>query len=336
MRYYFTFYVDNLLVDGKYSYAQANLFQNVPDKVLKFYELCFNSFLQHSNKECYILVNNKSYFYIKKYTNILDKHLINYDFYFHENYKQVWSLPKLHAYQYVCNIGYPFVFFDLDMIMASDLPDDVLNNEIFVHEWVPRYQIGDWNLDNYFDFIKNNTDSDSNKIINSYLKNINYDVTNFEIPNCAMFGGTNLNKINTYINLATNHCLDPLNKKFWDDNEYLDGNCYSKACILEQLLLGLYGHDFLKSKSKITFLKSVFFEKRKKFPINHIAHDKYFLNRDEINAEILFNILYKVFKKYTVHYTHLLTVPKIELQKFNFSYEEKKVLKIIFERFLKK
>lgn len=336
MTYYFTFYVDHLLIDKKYSYAQSNLFQHSPEKLLKFYELCFNSFLQNTNKECYILVNDKSYFYIKKYTDILDRNLINFDFLFQGKYKQVWSLPKLNAYQYICNMGKPFVFFDLDMIMVSDLPEDVLNNKIFVNEWVPKYQLPDWDIPHYINFLKNHPETQSNQIINSLFRYINYDYSNIEIPNCSIFGGSDLNKINTFVNLAINHCLDPLNKDYWEDDYYDDRNGFSKACMLEQLLLGLFFHDKLNNKSQIIFLKDVYFKKGIRFPINHIAHDKYYLYNKDISAQKLFDIIYKIFKKYTLHYTHLLSVPRSELKEFNFSTEDKKVLKIIFKRFLDK
>lgn len=327
MKYYFTFYVDNLLINNQYKFAQSKLFQSHTEKTLKLYELCFNSFLQHSTKESYILVDEASLNYIKKYTNISDKYLIKHNFNHKDQYKQVWSLNKIEAYKYICNIGDPFAFFDLDMIMVEDVYDIFLLKDIFIHEFTPNHQLPDWHLNSYVEYVKNN--SNINDKVKLLLEKINYNFDKIKIPNCAVFGGTDLNKINNYIEIVSNHCFSIQNYNYWSDNN-LDSNGFTKACILEQFLLGLINWDPVKNETNLFSLKKAYSKHKSLFPVHHISQDKYYLY--DISSEDLYNTIFKIFKKYTRHHLHLKTLSEGELLELNLTDSEKNVVRILHNK----
>lgn len=335
MRFYSTFFVDNLLVDSEYNFAQAYLFKKSSEKLLKLYELCFNSFVHNSNKECKLIVNDISYQYIKTHTNISDNYLLKYDYPPDLNYRQVWSLPKLYCYQYLCSIGDPFLFFDLDMMLTKPICENFLSNELFAFERVPENQIDDWGLNIFINFLHENNHVNNNQDILSLLKNINFDIKNLKIPNCALFGGNNLEKINNYTNLAINNCLNEKNQNFWSDN-YKAPKGFEKACILEQFLLGLICDN--DGKNNILYLNEYYKENNLEYVLAHVTTDKLHLDIPEMHPELLFNVIFKILKTYKVKYYMdiYFQYNKTDFPELNFNDNEKIVFNFLIQDFFKK
>lgn len=323
MRFYSTLFVNNLAAENDLPFAQGDLYKKYTQKFLKLYELCFNSFVVNSNKECKLIVNDLSYQHIKKYTSITDNFLLKFNYPLNEDYNQTWSLPKLYCYDYLCSKGDPFLFFDLDTILSGEIDEKFLSNEIFAFEKVPVNQIKDWDLISFIRTLHKAKDVDNNKEIFFLLKEINFNLLKLNIPNCAIFGGNNLEKINNYTKLAINHCLDRANQSFWNDKYYKGVRGFEKACILEQFLLGLiFGNQ---EKNNITLLNEFYLENNIPFVLSHLAGDKWLLGREEIKPETIYNMIYKISKKYKVKYylDIFYQYHKIDFPELNFTEEEK-------------
>ena len=232
----------------KTQFFQAKVFNTNIERFLKINEYSFNSF--GKTYEAKIITNTKGLWYLKKYTKISQTNIIKYFDFIDDSYCNIWSLAKLYCYKQISQIGDPFIFFDLDLFLLTPLPIDYINSEVFAYDNIPNHNVEDWGYNSYLYYILNNKSRSNNKFINNLIANYlsplmsvpldNEKHKSSGIPNVCIFGGKNLDLIKYYADTAIKNVIDPENKEYWIDFQIAGAaNTYGKACIAEQLILGL-------------------------------------------------------------------------------------------------
>ena len=249
----------------KTQFFQARVFNKSIEKYLEMNEHCFNSF--NKTYEAKIITNTKGLWYLKRYTNISQKNIVKYFDFIDDSFCDIWSLAKLYCYQRLAQYGDPFIFFDLDLFLYRPLPIDYVNSEVFAYDNIVYSEVEDWVYNSYFYYIKSNESKSNNKFINNLVKNYfaplmnipqnNDKHRNSGIPNVCIFGGRNSDLIKYYADTAIKNVTDPENKQYWLDHKMVElngANSYAKACIAEQLILGLIcaqAKDLVRNKYSI-------------------------------------------------------------------------------------
>lgn len=142
-----------------------------------------------------------------------------------KEYKDVWSLGKIKAYNLIAKKGDPFLHFDSDVFLIKELPEDLLNSNIFCQSF-EKNCYSDYKLYAFNEFCINKF----------YPKEFNiFDKNNHSCPNCGIVGGKDLDFFKIYSETSMNVVLDKENKRFWTKN-YIQPHL--RACIAEQFYLG--------------------------------------------------------------------------------------------------
>lgn len=159
-----------------------------------------------------------------------------------KEYKDVWSLGKIKAYNLIAEKGDPFLHFDSDVFMIKPLPKNLLNSDIFCQSIEQNcylsYKI--YKFDKYC-------------INKFYPDNINI-INHTWSPNCGIVGGTDLDFFKTYSETALRLVLDESNKIFWIKNTLPS---HLKSCIAEQYYLGLIASSLNKKVTPFLRLKGL-------------------------------------------------------------------------------
>lgn len=151
-----------------------------------------------------------------------------------KDYQKVWSLGKIFIYKYLSLKGSPFIHVDNDVFLWKPLPIDLIQSNLFA-------QSAETNIDYFYrlnDFYKRCP----KKYIAQY-KRPNY------APNAGIFGGNNLGFIYKYSSSALDMVFDPINRKFWTEDNF--GATWRKAVYAEQYYLATCVEYY---KEKINFL----------------------------------------------------------------------------------
>lgn len=147
-------------------------------------------------------------------------------------YKEVWSLGKIKAYDLICDYNEPFVHLDFDVFISAPFPKKVLESELFVQG--QDYCGSEPYDDPYF----------SSKFLNlvenkPYFIGERYSFSS--MYNMAIFGGTNISLIKEYASETLKMILDPKNKSYFSMSyRDLSISSHYKACVAEQYSLGSF------------------------------------------------------------------------------------------------
>ena len=116
-------------------------------------------------------------------------------------YNNVWSLSKLIAYKQISNRNEPFLHIDYDVFLFKKLPDHITKGEIICQHIENR------NIINHVYFLPVFEVLCKNKYF--YNPDIDWGA------NCGVFGGTNFEFINFYVDSAFNLLMDHSNIEYW-------------------------------------------------------------------------------------------------------------------------
>jgi hypothetical protein len=140
-------------------------------------------------------------------------------------YRRVWSLSKLFAYQQICKKNEPFLHIDYDVFLFKKFSDETLKGGIICQSiedkgWIETsYRLNEFN----------------SQCKNKYLYKLHKDV-DFAY-NVGVFGGSDIQSINFYVDEALKLLFDKENKHWWIN--YNVDNWWVYAVILEQFYLAV-------------------------------------------------------------------------------------------------
>ena len=146
-------------------------------------------------------------------------------------YNNVWSLSKLIAYKQIAKKGTPFLHIDYDVFLFKRLPNNLEQGEIICQH------IENTKILNHIYFIPIFEELCKNKLF--------YDpCLNFSL-NCGIFGGSNYNFIDFYVDTAIQLLIDGQNQEYWMNSSNIINQIFTEkkwewqwqAGILEQLWL---------------------------------------------------------------------------------------------------
>jgi len=138
-----------------------------------------------------------------------------------QEYKDVWSIGKLHAIKYIAEKNEHFCHADFDFLITKELPNEILDANVFVQSIEYDLKKLKYNLDSYEELCKN-----------KYLAEIK---TN-KAFNCGIVGGKDCPFFYEYANTAIQMIEDIENKDLWlkDHPEF---QTWTKAVLAEQYYL---------------------------------------------------------------------------------------------------
>lgn len=147
-------------------------------------------------------------------------------------YKEVWSLGKIKAYDLICSYNEPFIHLDFDVFISAPFPEYFLKSPLFVQG--KDYCGSEPYKDPYL----------SSKFLQLVRKRpyfIEKQYSFDEMYNMAIFGGTNLSLIKEYASGTLSMVLDPENKSYFV-KPYKDLSILHpyKACVAEQYSLSSF------------------------------------------------------------------------------------------------
>lgn len=206
--------------------------QKASDFLLNTYKLSANLILKHYGEVSLITDSvSKKYFEHMPFTSvdtILDEFKIS------KEYEKVWSLGKIFIYKYLSLKGSPFIHIDNDVFLWKPLPIKLIKSNLFA-------QSAETKIDYFYrlnDFYK--------RCPRKYIAQ--YNRPNYA-PNAGIIGGSNLGFIYKYSSSALEMVLDPINKKFWTEDNF--GATWRKAVYAEQYYLAACSEYY---QEKINFL----------------------------------------------------------------------------------
>lgn len=146
-----------------------------------------------------------------------------------KKYREVWSLGKLYAINFISKKEKPFLHIDYDFFITKKLSNKILNSEILLQS--REYECGggpsEYKLNIYEKYCKN-------KFIKNYQR-MNY------VYNCGIMGGTNYKFWQEYSEKAIKVVEDKQNEKYWlKDFKF---QYFVKACVAEQYFLACLLHE---------------------------------------------------------------------------------------------
>jgi hypothetical protein len=139
-----------------------------------------------------------------------------------EEYKDVWSIGKLYAIRYIAEKGEQFCHSDFDFIITKELPDKILNANVFTQSIEYDLKTLGYNLNVYEKLCKN-----------KYLAE---DLTLKRAFNCGIIGGKDYSFFYEYSNTAIQMVEDIENKDLWLKN-HPKFQSWTKAILAEQYYL---------------------------------------------------------------------------------------------------
>ena len=174
----------------------------------------------------------------------------------------MWCAGKLYAYKYAAMYG-QFLHLDADVFLWEKLPEDLTNSDIFAQNIEDDYL-----LNNVYKKFPGDYEAPSliNTIIENKMEYLPYNV--------GIFGGTNVEQIEKYVDIALDLFEDPQWYHYFN-NESGKSNRFTKSCLLEQGVLGycrakynwnvecLYEEN---DKNNKTYLKYTHLVSAKNFP----------------------------------------------------------------------
>lgn len=183
-------------------------------------------FAKKAYGEAHLITDSKSYSVFK---NIFNWDSISKDLdVLPVEYKEIWSLGKIKAFEIASQKKEHFVHIDSDVILWEKLPKFIEDADIFcqsreghVTEWPSVNKI--YSLPNKY-YIKDK--------IKPYIS-----------PNCGIFGGKDWNFINKYSSTALKLVFDKKNKDFWINEQT---HHFEKAVLAEQYYLAICAEIFKK------------------------------------------------------------------------------------------
>lgn len=200
------------------SYSSKSYKKGIDQNTINLHKICFYHLRRHFKEVNFITDSySKNFFSDIPWTNIcteLDS--------LPEEYRLVWSLSKIKAYEIIAKKGEPFIHVDSDVFLWQPLKKVLLESGVFV-------QCPENIIDHGYEikkFIKNCPDK-------SIFHHIQYPMESY---NMGIFGGTDLNFILEYSQRAQDFIFSKKNQSFWlEFNEY--ENSWSKAVLAEQYFL---------------------------------------------------------------------------------------------------
>jgi hypothetical protein len=139
-----------------------------------------------------------------------------------KKYKEVWSIGKLYAIKYISQKGQQFCHADFDFLITQELPNQILNANIFA-------QSIEYNLENY----GYNINLYEKLCKNKYLAE---NLTSNKAFNCGIIGGKNCSFFYEYSSTAIQMVEDIENENLWLKN-YPEFTSWTKAIMAEQYYL---------------------------------------------------------------------------------------------------
>jgi hypothetical protein len=174
-----------------------------------------------------------------------------------EEYKDVWSIGKLHAIKYIAKKNEPFCHADFDFFITRELPHDLLNANVFA-------QSIEYDLDR----LKYHTNYYNSLCKNKYLAQ---DLVSNKAFNCGIVGGNDCSFFYEYADTAIRMIEDTENKNLWLGN-HQKFSPWTKAVLAEQYYLAcalkkyniypklIFNNSIINYEPK-SWLAKIFFEK---------------------------------------------------------------------------
>jgi len=139
-----------------------------------------------------------------------------------EKYKGVWSIGKLYAIKYIAQKDEQFCHVDFDFLITKELPNKILNADIFA-------QSIEWHLEKLGYNVKIYEDLCKNRYLAEGLQSI-------KAFNCGIIGGKNCKFFYEYANSAIKMIEDIQNEDLWLKN-HPNFKSWTKAILAEQYYL---------------------------------------------------------------------------------------------------
>jgi hypothetical protein len=242
-------------------------YRGVPtERLINLHKLSVHFAKQHFN-EVHLITDSESKEYFKNVGfSTISTELDNLDL----NYGQVWCLGKLLAYRIIAQKGDPFIHIDYDVFLFKP-PTAIINADVFGQS--PENVI-------YFFYEVDKFVKNCPLLYKAKQKNPINGV------NMGIFGGRDLEFIETYATDSIAMVMDPLNKNFWLEYNGFS-NHWVKAVLAEQYYLSVMADTFNK---KITCLFPGGYpteEQTKQAGYTHLMAAK---NREDILSKINFLI----------------------------------------------
>jgi hypothetical protein len=145
-----------------------------------------------------------------------------------EEYKDVWSIGKLYAIRYIAEKGEQFCHADFDFFITKELPNEILNANVFTQSIEYNIQRLGYNV-NYYEKLCKNKYLAENKLHLNYL-------SSNKAFNCGIIGGKDCSFLYAYSNTAIQMVEDIENKDLWLKN-HPEFQSWTKAVLAEQYYL---------------------------------------------------------------------------------------------------
>lgn len=139
-----------------------------------------------------------------------------------EEYKAVWSISKLYAIKYISQKKEQFCHADFDFLITKELPNKILNANIFVQS-----------IEYGLEQLRYNTVFFEQLCKNKYLAE---GFSSDKAFNCGIIGGKNCSFFYEYADTAIQMIQDVENKELWLKN-HLKFRSWTKAVLAEQYYL---------------------------------------------------------------------------------------------------
>ncbi|NBP01034.1 MAG: hypothetical protein EBU90_13035 [Proteobacteria bacterium] len=169
----------------------------------------------------------KEHFIFNRIIPLLDDLSINYRF--------IWCLGKIKAYEFAAEYGKPFVHLDNDFFMSGRLKNNIERSELIAQSIDLPYRTDDYmNVPAFLKLTKKRP----NFILE--LKDLNIELDGLKrngIYNMGIFGGQNTNLIKEYSSEVINMVLDKDNSDYFLTQET---NLFEKSCLTEQYSFGSF------------------------------------------------------------------------------------------------
>lgn len=153
-----------------------------------------------------------------------------------KEYKDVWSLGKIKAYNIIAAKGRPFMHIDYDFFLLNRLPEKIETSDVFFQSKEDFKHFKTYCLDSLYN------ECDILPLHNKLQIDTAY--------NCGVVGGVNYDFFQRYTEQSIECILDSRNSQFWlGDNKLLSQkyNCFrahaTKALLAEQYFAAITCHE---------------------------------------------------------------------------------------------
>ena len=155
------------------------------------------------------------------------------------DYKLIWSLGKIKAYEFAAEKGKPFIHLDNDFFISKKFKDDFINSEVFAQSIDEPHHTDNYsNVSKFFELVK--------KKPSFILKDLTIEVNGEKrnsIYNMGVFGGQNTSLIKKYSSEVIDMVLNKENSEYFCAEDKSRGP-FEKACVTEQYSFGSFCHFY--------------------------------------------------------------------------------------------